>query len=168
MELKNQSCGCKTVCVFSIILIFERNYDVLKSKSLCILLNKNINFNRNETESKMENPTPVLERKTLCFSSYKNRKLKVKLLWVGAHEIKKRAFFVRFILSEGNSFYICVSSQCIVYWIQFQNIYTFTYKKILLHTFFCLFSKSWKVFSVSLKRVSSDSPSDEEVSSFKS
>ena len=36
---------------------FERNYDVLKSKSPCILLNKNINFNKNETESKMENPT---------------------------------------------------------------------------------------------------------------
>ena len=33
---------------------FERNYDVLKSKSPCILLNKNINFNKNETESKME------------------------------------------------------------------------------------------------------------------
>ena len=36
---------------------FESNYGVLKSKSLCILLNKNINFDKNETESKMENPT---------------------------------------------------------------------------------------------------------------
>ena len=36
---------------------FERSYDVLKSKNLCILLNKNINFSKNETESKMENPT---------------------------------------------------------------------------------------------------------------
>ena len=36
---------------------FERKYDVLKSKSPCILLNKSINFNKNETESKMENPT---------------------------------------------------------------------------------------------------------------
>ena len=35
---------------------FERNQDVLKSKSLCFLLNKNINFNKHETESKMENP----------------------------------------------------------------------------------------------------------------
>ena len=35
---------------------FERNYDVLKSKSSFILLNKNINFNKNETESKMEYP----------------------------------------------------------------------------------------------------------------
>ena len=35
---------------------FERNYDNLKSKSPCILLNKNTNFNKNEKESKMENP----------------------------------------------------------------------------------------------------------------
>ena len=36
---------------------FERNYDVLMSKSPCIFLNKNISFNENETESKMGNPT---------------------------------------------------------------------------------------------------------------
>ena len=36
---------------------FARNYDVLKSKGSCILLNKIINFNKNEAESKMENPT---------------------------------------------------------------------------------------------------------------
>ena len=35
---------------------FKRNYDVLKSKGPCILVNKNINFNKNEAESKMENP----------------------------------------------------------------------------------------------------------------
>ena len=77
----------------------ERNYDVFKSKSPCILLNKNINFNKNATESKTENPHAVLERRTLSFSSYKNRKLKVKLWWVGARERKKRAFFVPFTLS---------------------------------------------------------------------
>ena len=36
---------------------FKRNYDVLKSKIPCILLDKNINFNKKDTESKMENPT---------------------------------------------------------------------------------------------------------------
>ena len=36
---------------------FEKNYDVLKLNSPCILLKKNINFNKNETELKMENPT---------------------------------------------------------------------------------------------------------------
>ena len=73
---------------------FERNYEVLKSKSPCILINKNINFNKNEPESKMENtPLTVLERPTLRFSSYKNRKLKAKLSWVGARERKKEGIF---------------------------------------------------------------------------
>ena len=36
---------------------FERNYDVLMSKSPCILMKKNTNFNKNEREFKMENPT---------------------------------------------------------------------------------------------------------------
>ena len=36
---------------------FERTNEVLKSKSPCFLLNKNIKFNKNETEAKMENPT---------------------------------------------------------------------------------------------------------------
>ena len=36
---------------------FEKNYGILKLKSPCILLNKDISFNKNKTESKMENPT---------------------------------------------------------------------------------------------------------------
>ena len=36
---------------------FEMNYDNLKSKESMHFLNKNINFNKNKTESKMENPT---------------------------------------------------------------------------------------------------------------
>ena len=86
-------------------------------------------------QPKMENPTHiVLERWTLCFSSYKNLKLKVQLWWVGAHERNKSAFFVKTILPEGNFFNICVLSQCIVYWTNFENIYSFTYQKTLLHT----------------------------------
>ena len=34
---------------------FEKNNKVSKSKNPCVLLNKNVNFNKNETESKMEN-----------------------------------------------------------------------------------------------------------------
>ena len=56
---------------------------------------KNINFNKKETESKMEKSTHILGWRTLYFSSYKNRKLKVKLWWVGARERKKRAFLYR-------------------------------------------------------------------------
>ena len=38
-------------------------------------------------------------------------------------------------------FNICVLSQCIVYWTNFQNRHTFTYQKTLLHTLLLLFFK---------------------------
>ena len=44
---------------------FERNYDGLKSKSPRIFLSKKINFNKNEKESKMENPTHTFREKNL-------------------------------------------------------------------------------------------------------
>ena len=56
LQLKNQRSGSKTVWLFYYFNV-QRNYDVLKSKSPCILLSKNLNFNKNETESKMENRT---------------------------------------------------------------------------------------------------------------
>ena len=86
----------------------------------------------------------------MCFSSYNNRELKVKLWWIEARKRKKGAFLETFVLPEGNFFNICVLSQCIVYWINFQNICTFTYQKTLLHTFIFLFLKSSKAFSVIL------------------
>ena len=89
---------------------FERNYDILKSKRLCFLLDKNIKFNKNETRSKMENSTHTFREINcfqLCFSLYKNCELKVKLWWVGAREWKK-CIFVSLNLSEGSFFNICV------------------------------------------------------------
>ena len=79
LKLKNQRSGSKTVCGFSIIFYFERIYDVLKSTSPCFLLNKNINFNKKKTESKMENPTHIFTETNLALLSYKNRELKVRL-----------------------------------------------------------------------------------------
>ena len=40
-------------CYFNV----ERNNEAFKSKSPCILLNININFSKNKTESKRENST---------------------------------------------------------------------------------------------------------------
>ena len=48
---------------------FERNYDVLTLKSPCFLLNRNTNFNKDETESKMENPTQFY-RNEPCASAH--------------------------------------------------------------------------------------------------
>ena len=116
---------------------FEKNYNVLNSKTPCILLNKNINFNKNETESKMKNPTHNFKTRTLCFSSYKNHKLKVKLWWVGARTRKKRAFFVPFTLCEGIFFNICVLSQCVVYWIHWcSEIWSFVKDQLFNCSFF--------------------------------
>ena len=46
---------------------FEKSYGILKPKSSCILLNKNINFNKNEIESEMENPTHSFRETNLMF-----------------------------------------------------------------------------------------------------
>ena len=53
--LRNQRSGRKTVSDFYYFNL-KRNYHVLKSNNPCILLNQNINFHKNEMESKMENP----------------------------------------------------------------------------------------------------------------
>ena len=77
----------------------------------------------------------VLHRQTLCFSSYKNRKLKAKLFWAGARERKKRAFFVPFILSGRFFFSICVL--CIEYTIRIHILLHI--KKYYLYTFLLVF-----------------------------
>ena len=78
----------------------------------------------------------------MSFSSHKNRELKVKLWWVGACERKKRAFFVTFILSEGNFSNICVLSHCIENRTNVQNIYFIYFyisKNITSYTFLLVF-----------------------------
>ena len=98
-------------------------------------------------------PHTVLERRTTCFSSYKSRrKLKEKLSCVEAYERKKEGIFCTVYFVRRKFCNICVSSHCIVYWIKFQNIHSFTYQETLIHTLFCLFLKSSKIFSVSLNK----------------
>ena len=65
-------------------------------------------------------------------------------------QMKKQGIFLYLLFVRRKFFNICVLSQCIVYWIHFQNIHTFTYQKTLLHTLFCLSLKSWKAFSLFL------------------
>ena len=100
----------------------------------------------------MKIPHTVLERQNLCFiSSYKNCKLKVKLWWVEGYERKKRTFFVPFILFKEIFLKICFLCQCIVYWIQFQNIHKFTYQKTSLHTLLLLVFKIVEILQCILK-----------------
>ena len=125
---------------------FERNYDVSKPKSPYILSNKIINFGNGSR--KWEIPHPVLERRILCFSSYKNRKLKGKLWWVGVCKRIKKTFFEPFILSKWKFLKICVLSR-----IHFQNMHTSTYQKALLHTLFLLALKMSKSLQCILKKI---------------
>ena len=69
---------------------FEINFEVLMSKSLYFLLNKNINLIKTKRNRKLKILHELLERQTFWYSSYKNRELKVKLWWAGARERKKR------------------------------------------------------------------------------
>ena len=139
------------MCGFSFVLILKENYDVLKSKSPCILWKKVKTLIKTKWSRKWK-ITQYLERWILCFSSYKNHKLKVNLWWVGAWEKKKGGPFLPFILSQGNFFNIVVLSQCIVYWLYFQNVHTFTYQKTLFHTLLLLVFKIVKASRVSLKK----------------
>ena len=83
----------------------------------------------------------VLERRTVWFSPYKNRKLKVKFVMSWSSRKKKQGIFYTAYFVRRNFFNICVLSQCIMYWIHFQDIHTFTYQKILLHTLLWLLFK---------------------------
>ena len=145
LQLRNKMLRAKLWLFY--YFYFERNYDVLKPINLCFLLKRNIDFSKNEKESNVD---LVLEKWTLCFSSYKNCKWKVKLWWFRAYKRKKSAFFVMFYLSQCNIFSICVLSQCIMSWVNFQNIYTFTYQKHYLNTFLFVF-KIIQTYSVSLR-----------------
>ena len=88
--------------------------------------------------------------RTLCFSSYKNRKLTVKLWWVGACERKKSTLFVSFILSEENFLNICFVSMYSVLITLPEYTYFYIWKKHYFINFCCLLLKPSKAFSVSL------------------
>ena len=58
LEKKLKKKGLEKICAWLFYYFyFGRTYGALKSKSPCFLLKKNMNFNKNEMESKMENPT---------------------------------------------------------------------------------------------------------------
>ena len=63
---------------------------------------------------------------------------------------EKREHFLYCLFCLKEIFYLLYFIRCIVYWIHFYNIHTFTYQKNL-HTLFCLFLKSPKAFSVRLR-----------------
>ena len=61
------------MCAFSITLILK---GIMKLKSPYILLNKNVNFNKNEMESKMGNPTHSFREANLVLQHIKESQIK--------------------------------------------------------------------------------------------
>ena len=72
--------------------------------------------------------------------------IKSKTKMSGACERKKEVIFCTF-LSKGS---FCILSQCLVCWIQFYNIHTFTYQESITSNTFLLVFELSKAFSVSL------------------
>ena len=105
LNFKTSWSGSKTVRDFSIILILKEIMTFQSQRVHAFCWTKILKTKRCR---KWKIPHTVLARQTLCFTSYKNRKLKIKLRWVGARKRKKRGFFVPFIVSEGNFLKICV------------------------------------------------------------
>ena len=91
------------------------------------MLDKNINFNKIKTGSKMENPTHSFRE--AVFSSCKNRELKVKLMSWSSPKKKECIFCnVNFVRRK------FVLSQFIVYGKNFQNIYFLLIRNTILRT----------------------------------
>ena len=92
LQLKDQRSGSKTLCSFSIILILKGTMTFQSQRVHVFCWTKLSTLVKMKQNRKWKIPHTVLERRTLCFSSYSNHKLKMKMLLVGAHKRKKRSF----------------------------------------------------------------------------
>ena len=89
---------------------FERNNAVLKSNAFCFTKIWTL-IKRNR---KWKIPHTSLERQNLCFSSYKNRKLNVKLYYNCTFSRKKKEGIFCTVYFVGRKFFsICVLSPCL-------------------------------------------------------
>ena len=94
---------------------------------------------------KMENPTNTF-RQTLCFSSYKNRELKLKLWLVGVRG-KERVHFCIFCPKDiFSTFVLYLNVQCTEETFRIHTVLRI--KKIYFIHFFCLFLKLSKALSM--------------------
>ena len=87
-NLNIRGLGAK-LCLAFLLFLFSKELWRFEVRVHVFVEKKIYKVNKNETESKMENPTHTFRaRWTMCSNSYKNCNLKVKLWWVGARERK--------------------------------------------------------------------------------
>ena len=96
-QLARLCLGAK-MCIVFLLLQFWKELWRFKVKESMFLLKKT------KQNRKWKIPRRFFERWTLCVSSYKNRKFKVKLWWVGARKRKKECIFCNVFLLEENFF----------------------------------------------------------------
>ena len=116
-------------------------------KESMVFVERNSNFNKNETESKMENPTQTFKETNLALQLiYEfriiNYKLLIKIKTVMSWSSRKKneCVFFNIYFFRRHFFNICVLSHCRMYWKNFLKICTFTNKKhINSYTFLHIF-----------------------------
>ena len=107
--LKVRVLGAK-LCVFLYYFNLKRNYDGLKSKSPCILLNKKIKFNKTETESKVKNLTHKFRETNLALQFIYESQINSKTVMSWSSWKKKESSFCTVYFVKRTFFNICVSS----------------------------------------------------------
>ena len=99
------------------------------------MFNKKINFNKSETESTMENLLHSFWETFLVLQLIQESQFKSKTVINWSSWKKKDGIFCMNPLFCLLFIVYYVLSQCIVYWIQFQNIYTFLYQETLHNSY---------------------------------
>ena len=100
-NFKTSSCNLKIweqSCVLLFYYFYFKKKNFQRVHAFCWTKIKTLIKTKRNRKWKIQRT--VLERRTLCFNSYKNRKLKLKLWQVGARKRKKRAYRFRLFCSK--------------------------------------------------------------------
>ena len=137
MQLKNQNSGNKTVCGLSIIFILKGIMTFYSQRVHAFFLNENINFNKNGTESKKENPARSFRETNLVLQLIQESQIKNKTVMSRSLPKKKEGIFCTIYFIRTNFFNICFIS--IYSLLNILPAYTyFTYQKhYFIHFFAC-------------------------------
>ena len=120
--------------------VFGRNYHVLKSNSPCILLNKNINFDKNETESKMENLIRSFREMNLLLQLKQVSQIKSKAVTSWSARKKKESIFCTIYFVRRELFWdLCFISMYSVFNTLSEYTYFYISKNITSYTFVACF-----------------------------
>ena len=124
---------------------FGRNYDFLRSKRPCILLNKNISFNKNKTKSKMENPTYSFRETNFVLHLIKELQIKSKTVMSWSSQEKNDGIFCTVYFFRRNFFkHLCFISMYSVLNTLLEYTYFYIPENISLYTFLLVFKNRRK------------------------